>query len=73
MHGTSQREYVDIANFDRYDMIIGTLFMRTHKVILDFMNDTIRIEEQSIPATKVLIPDTDDHVHWYHTTEKKKD
>jgi len=68
MHGTSQREYID-----RYDMIIGMLFMRTHKVILDFVNDTIHIGEQSIPAIKVLILDTDDRVHQYRTTEKKKD
>jgi hypothetical protein len=28
--------YVDIANFDRYEMIIGTPFMIRNKVILDF-------------------------------------
>jgi hypothetical protein len=31
--------YMDIANFDRYDMIIGTPYMRHNKVQLDFEND----------------------------------
>ena len=63
---------MDVANFDRYDMIIGTPFMRFHKVVLDFENDTVRIGTQSLPATKVLVPDTDDHVCRYRTTEKKE-
>jgi len=36
MHGMSHEEYVDMANFDHYDMIIGMLFMRARKVVLDF-------------------------------------
>ena len=63
---------MDVANFDRYDMIIGTPFMRSHKVILDFENDTVRIGTQSLPTTKVLVPDTDDRVCRYRTTEKKE-
>jgi hypothetical protein len=72
-HGTLQREYVDVANFDRYDMIIGTPFMRSRKVILDFENDTVRIGNQIVPATKVLVPDTDDRVRRYRATEKKQE
>ena len=73
MHGLSQQEYVDVANFNRYDMIIGTSFMHSRKVILDFKNDTVKIGNQSIPTTKVLVPDTDDHICQYHTTEKKQE
>ena len=73
MHGSSQQEYVDVANFDRYDMIIGTPFMHSRKVILNFENDTVKIGNQLIPATKVLVPDTDDHVCQYHATEKKQE
>jgi len=73
MHGLSQREYVDVANFDCYNMIIGTPFMRSRKVILNFENDIIRIGNQLIPTTKVLVPDTDDRVCRYHTTEKKQE
>jgi predicted aspartyl protease len=28
--------YLDVVNIDRYDMIIGTPFMRKHKFVLDF-------------------------------------
>jgi len=31
----------DIGNFDRYEMIIGTPFMRRNKVILDFEKDKV--------------------------------
>jgi hypothetical protein len=70
MHGTLRREYVDIANFDCYDMIIGMPFMRSRKVILNFENDMVQIGGQALPATKVLIPDTDDHVCQHSTTKK---
>ena len=35
-HGMSREEYVDVANFDHYDMIIGTPFMHARKVVLNF-------------------------------------
>ena len=35
-HGMSREEYVNVANFDHYNMIIGTLFMRARKVVLNF-------------------------------------
>jgi len=73
MHGSSQWEYVDVANFNCYDMIIGMPFMHSRKVILNFKNDTIKIGNQLIPATKVLVPDTDDHICWYCATEKKQE
>ena len=66
-------DYVDVANFDHYDMIIGTPFMRSRKVILNFENDTVKIGNQSIPATKVLVPNTDNYVRQYHTTKKKQE
>ena len=31
--------YRDIANFNQYDMIISTPFIREHKVQLDFINN----------------------------------
>ena len=36
MYGLLREEYVDVANFDHYDMIIGTPFMCARKVVLDF-------------------------------------
>jgi len=72
-HGASKREYVDVANFDCYDMIIGMPFMRSRKVVLNFKNNIVKIGDQAIPATKVLVLDMDDHVHRYRTTDKKQD
>ncbi len=40
--------YFDIANVDRYDAVLGTVFMRKHGISLDFEYDAIRI--QCIPA-----------------------
>ncbi|KAG6905949.1 hypothetical protein DXG01_016693 [Tephrocybe rancida] len=39
--GFEGKVYVDIANFDRYDLIIGTPFMRQGKVHLDFENNLV--------------------------------
>ena len=33
--------YLDVVNIDRYDMIIGTPFMRKHRLILDFGSNTL--------------------------------
>ena len=51
--------YVDIMNFDRYDMIMGTPWMRRHKVLLDFDVNRVIINGMSIPAIKVLAKDLD--------------
>jgi len=40
--------YFDVANIDRYDCIIGLLFLRLHQVCLNFGEDTLRIEGHSI-------------------------
>jgi len=71
-HGASKHKYVDVANFDRYNMIIGTPFMHSRKVVLDFENDIVKIGDQAIPATKVLVLDMDDHICQYCTTDKKQ-
>ena len=70
-HGESREEYVDVANFNHYDMIIGMPFMRARKVILDFEKDMIRIGEQEISATKVMVPYTDDCICRYRSTDKR--
>ena len=38
------RYYFDVVNIDRYDLILGTLFMRRHGFILDFDKDEVRIK-----------------------------
>ena len=47
--------------------------MHSRKVILDFENDAVKIGNQSIPTTKVLVPDADNHIHQYHAIKKKQE
>ena len=51
--GQHYPSYVDVANFDRYDMIIGTPFMCKNGVILDFNDNCVVINSTRWPATKV--------------------
>lgn len=48
--GIDSDTYFDLVNLDRYDCIIGTPFMNTHGVCLDFGNQTIRVNGRTIPA-----------------------
>ncbi len=65
--------YVDIANFDRYDMIIGTPFLRKNKVVLDFIKNVVIINGKESPAVKVTAKDLDPRVRRYRTTDKKQE
>ncbi|KAF8236635.1 hypothetical protein L208DRAFT_1037025, partial [Tricholoma matsutake] len=49
--GISDETYVDITNFDCYDMIIGTPFMHKNKVILDFKNKQV-IEQNNMTMSR---------------------
>ena len=40
------KEYFDIVNIYYYDVILGTPFLRKHKVIIDFINNCLRIEDK---------------------------
>jgi len=42
--------YLDVVNIDRYDMIIGTPFMRRHGLVLDFEQNTLSIRGEIIPT-----------------------
>ena len=67
------KTYVDIANFDRYDMIIGTPFLRKNKVILDFIKNVVKINGRESPAVKVTAKDLDPRLRRHRTTEKKQE
>ena len=41
--------YIDVVNIDRYDMIIGTPFMRQHGLVLDFETNALSIRGEPIP------------------------
>jgi len=64
--------YVDIANFDRYDMIIGTPWMRRNKVVLDLTNDLIIVDGTTIPAIKTMGQDLDPRLRRHRVTEKNR-
>ncbi|KAG6870080.1 hypothetical protein C0992_001076, partial [Termitomyces sp. T32_za158] len=70
--GQPTKEYVDIANFDRYDMIIGTPFMRKNKVLLDFVNNKVIVNRTLLRAERVVLVDMDGHLQWYQATEKRR-
>ena len=57
--------YIDVANFDRYDLIIGTPWMRQNKVILDFKTNQVIVNGIASSTTRIPNPDTDDHVCWH--------
>ena len=64
--------YVDVANFDRYDMIIGTPLLRKGRVVLDFINDQVVVNGKRIPAVKVQAKDLDPRLHRYRSTERAR-
>ena len=46
--GKELKEYFDIINIDYYDAILGTPFLRKHKVVIDFVNNCLRLKDKII-------------------------
>ena len=46
--GRESKEYCDIINIDYYDVILGTPFLRKHQVIIDFVNNCLRMKDKII-------------------------
>ena len=46
--GRELKEYSDIINIDYYDTILGTPFLRKHRVIIDFMNNCLRLKDKIV-------------------------
>ncbi|KAF5348198.1 hypothetical protein D9758_014667 [Tetrapyrgos nigripes] len=46
----SSKDYFDIANIDRYDVILGTVFMGKHGLSLHFEDDTVQLKGIPIPT-----------------------
>jgi len=40
--------YFDVINIDRYDIIIGTIFMKQHGIMLDFEKDQVRMRGKNL-------------------------
>jgi len=50
--------YFDVINIDRYDIIIGTVFMKQHRIVLDFKKDQVgREEKTSMHYTDNMVKD----------------
>ena len=46
--GKESKEYFDIINIDYYDAILGTLFLRKHEVVIDFVNNCLRLKDKIV-------------------------
>ena len=46
--GRESKEYFNIINIDYYDVILGMEFRRKHKVIINFMNNCLRLKDKII-------------------------
>jgi hypothetical protein len=64
--------YVDVANFDRYDIIVGLPFMKRNNAILDVGRGTVTINGVTFPAVKVPAPEGDNRVRRYRITDKRR-
>ena len=42
--------YFNVINIDRYDIIIGTVFMKQHGIVLDFKKDQVRMRGNNLYA-----------------------
>ncbi|KAG6896895.1 hypothetical protein C0995_010958 [Termitomyces sp. Mi166 len=71
--GHLTKEYVDIANFDCYDMIIGTPYMRKNNVVLDFIKNEVVINRIPLKAERIVLADMDGHLRCHQTMEKRCD
>jgi hypothetical protein len=62
--------YFDIANIERYDVIMGTLFMKQHRGALDFTNNEVIIGSQQLP--NLFHADTPTATNWHRAAVKHK-
>ena len=46
--GKELKEYFGIINIDYYDAILGTPFLRKHEVVIDFINNCLRLKDKII-------------------------
>ena len=46
--GRESKEYFDIINIDYYDTILGMEFLRKHKVIINFMDNCLRLKDKIV-------------------------
>jgi hypothetical protein len=70
--GVEKVMYLDVANFDLYHMIIGTLFMQQNKVWLDLESNRVIVNGIATPATPVDECNINKQIRHHRTTDKHK-
>jgi len=51
--------YFDVMNIDRYDVIIGMVFIKQHGIVLDFEKDQVRMRGKNL---YMLCESTDEYL-----------
>ena len=46
--GKESKEYFDIINIDYYDAILGMEFLRKHEVVINFVNNCLRLKDKIV-------------------------
>ena len=48
VNGNELKEYFDVVNIDYYNAILGTLFLKKYEVIINFIQDCLKIKDKII-------------------------
>ena len=48
VNGIELKEYFNVVNIDYYDSILGTIFLKKYNVIIDFIQDCLKIKDKII-------------------------
>lgn len=70
--GYSGPKYFDVINIDKYDIIMGRLFMHCNRVVLDFERKCVIVNGKEIPGT-VLNGEAADKVAQRHCMHKPEE
>ncbi|KAF8224849.1 hypothetical protein L208DRAFT_1308881 [Tricholoma matsutake] len=72
--GVVNTHYFDVVNINRYDAILGTMFMRKHSIVLDFERDKVCIKGKHLdtayskgPLSKKDLPRLQEE--WKHSCQ----
>ena len=66
----SLAEYLDVAHFEKYDMILGMPFMHRNRVRLDFASDEVIVDGKHMKAEQVVLEDMNGRLHCHKITKK---
>ena len=48
VNGIESKEYFDVVTIDYYDAILGTPFLKKYEVIINFVQDCLKIKDKMI-------------------------